>query len=124
MQKQRKNTVFRIDLKKVSYRKDLVMRHDCDFSNPRGLMRTTLLEIQAHKWQGQVGAFMLLSMFCKAYASSTVRQGRRPNVAFCILLGSARSLGSFSSWKRGSDFQLTQGKRCDFGNLRKKEGFR
>ena len=67
------------------------MRHACDFSNPRGLMRTTLLEIQAHKWQGQVGAFMLLSMFCKAYASSTVRQGRRPNVAFCILLGSARS---------------------------------
>ena len=41
----------------------------------RCLMRTTLLEIQAHKWQGQVGAtaFMLqlLSMFCKAYASST-----------------------------------------------------
>ena len=92
----------------------------------RCLMRTTLLEIQAHKWQGQVGAFMLLSMFCKAYASSTLYSTTRKTTKCGILHPSwqRRSLGSFSSWKRGSDFQLTQGKRCDFGNLQKKEGFR
>ena len=89
-------------------------------------MRTTLLEIQAHKWQGQVGAFMLLSMFCKAYASSTVRQGRRPNVAFCILLGSAARSAAlvvgkgeviFNSLKGKGAILVTFGKRKAFVKL-------
>lgn len=81
------------------------------------LMRTTLLEIQAHKWQGQVGAtaFMLLSMFCKAYASSTTTRTK------CGIL--------HPFWQRIEHGKLevifqasSQGKRCDC--YLRKGGFR
>ena len=65
------------------------------------LMRTTLLEIQAHKWQGQVGAtaFMLLSMFCKAYASSTTTRTK------CgILHPFWQRIEHKHGWKARSDF--------------------